>query len=90
MKDTNDSMHRKMIDLLKKKSGAERLRMGFSMYSMARKLVTSSLRSKSRHWTPADFRKELFLRFYGNDLDPKTQEKRLNSFECHRESPTDS
>ena len=60
-----------------KKSGEERLMMGFSMFETAKKLVISSLFSKSNKLSHANLRKAIFLRFYGNDLSPDMKKKVL-------------
>lgn len=61
MTDTDSKIEAVMRDMLMRKSGVERLKMGASMFDMAKKIVLASLGSKSKE--------EMFLRFYGNDFD---------------------
>ena len=77
MKDTHPMIAKKIKTLMKKKSGEERLMMGFSMFETAKKLAISSLFSKSNKRSHTDLRKAIFLRFYGNDLSPDVKKKVL-------------
>ena len=79
MKDTHPIIATKIQNLMKKKSGKERLMMGFSMFEAARKLAIASLLSKSNQTTQINLRKALFLRFYGNDFSPAMRKKILKT-----------
>ena len=79
MNDTSPEMELKMREMMMKKRPAERLRMGCSMFDMAKRLVISSIRQKDRAVTPRNLKKEIFLRFYGNDFDRATQQKILRT-----------
>lgn len=69
MRDTHESVHRRMIAMMKNVGGKERLKMGASMFDMAKKLVEASLR-------PQDNKKiGLFLRFYGGDYSAERRER---------------
>lgn len=61
MTDTDTKIEVIMRDMLMRKSGVDRLKMGASMFDMAKKIILASLGSKSKE--------EMFLRFYGNDFD---------------------
>ena len=74
MNDTNLNVTETFINMMKKKSGVERLKMGFSMFDMARQLVLASV--VSLH-TNDDLRRELFLRFYGGDFSNEGKSKIL-------------
>ncbi len=73
MNDTSNIMRMKMIEEMKKKSGVERLRMGFSMFGMAKRLVIASAGSGDA----ASLRRHIFLKFYGRDFGPREREKIL-------------
>ena len=70
MIDTGASIHKKMLAMFGRKSGEERLKMGLSMFDMAKKLVLSSLTQNK----PDEICKELFLRFYSSDFKPEKLE----------------
>ncbi|PWU25646.1 MAG: hypothetical protein C5B48_00315 [Candidatus Rokuibacteriota bacterium] len=49
--------------------------MGCSMFSTARALAVASIREKDPAASPATVREQLFLRFYGHELDAETRER---------------
>ncbi len=70
MNDTTPEIAVKMREMFQKKTPAQRLMMGCSMYDFSKQLMVSSiLRQKPGISLPA-LRRELFLRFYGNILKP--------------------
>lgn len=69
MNDTSPEMERKYREMLLQRSGAERLKMGCSMFATARTLVVASVLEKEPSASPATVRERLFLRFYGADFD---------------------
>lgn len=69
MTDTKPQISRMMTDMMMRKSGVERLRMGLSMFDMAKRLVIASLPASSNN---SETRKLLFLRFYQDCLDHAT------------------
>ena len=73
MKDTSASMERVMSGRLMAGSGEERLKMGCSMFDMAKELVLASLPACS----PQEKRRHLFLRFYGSDFDADRRDRIL-------------
>lgn len=75
MNDTDAKMNAKMMEMIQKKTSQERLAMGCSMFDFAKRLVVSSLLKDNPNLSPAMLRKELFLRFYGNDFDAKQRQK---------------
>jgi len=81
MKDTSDAMEQKYRDMLLKRSGEERLRMGCSMHAMAQALVRASVLQADPSASPATLRKILFLRFYGQDFDSATRKRILRALE---------
>jgi len=77
MKDTSSEMESYYNELLMKKSGQERLKMGFSMFDKARRQVLASIINDNPNADPGEIRREIFLRFYGQDFSPAEQERIL-------------
>jgi hypothetical protein len=77
MKDTSPEMESYFNELMMKKSGQERLKMGFSMFDMARRQVLASIINDNPNADPSEIRREIFLRFYGQDFPPAEQERIL-------------
>jgi hypothetical protein len=63
--------------MLLARSAEERLKMACSMGATARALVRASVLARDPHATPAAVRRQLFLRFYGNDFDAPERERIL-------------
>ncbi|TVQ96049.1 MAG: hypothetical protein EA399_16615 [Desulfovibrionales bacterium] len=74
MDDTSKKFREKYRRMIMRKSGEERLMMGDSMFVTARTLVLASL---DPSLTEDEKRRELFLRFYGNDFPPVSKERIL-------------
>jgi hypothetical protein len=70
--DTSKFMEKLYLNMIMSKTSEERLKMGFSMFDSAKKIVISSIKDNS------NINKELFLRFYGDDFDDETKEKIIN------------
>jgi hypothetical protein len=66
-----DLIYRKMM---KKKTGEERVLMGFSMFDFTRSIVLSSI---SKYASPKKQRQELFLRFYRDDFKKEERDRIL-------------
>jgi hypothetical protein len=77
MKDTSPEMESYFNELIMKKTGQERLKMGFSMFDMARRQVLASILKDNPNADPGEIRREIFLRFYGQDFPPAEQERIL-------------
>lgn len=77
MRDTPPEVDTKYRALLLERSGEERLKMAGSMYATARALVVASVLEKDPLASPSALRREVFLRFYGDDFDAKTRERIL-------------
>ncbi len=69
MLDTNPVMEAKTRAMMMEKPREERLVIGCSMFTFARTIVRASILQRNSDISPDDLRKELFLRFYGNDMD---------------------
>lgn len=78
MTDTDLLIESRFLEMVMKKSGQERLKMGFSMFDMARKQVVASIKMDNPQSSKSDIKRELFLRFYGQDFSPEEQKKILS------------
>jgi len=72
MTDTPESVRRMHREMLMRRSGEERLRMGSSMFETAMGLVRASLGDREGNADSGEFRARLFLRVYGRDFDEQT------------------
>ena len=75
MDDTPPEIQEKVRELIRAKTPEERLKMGCSMYDFSKSLIIRSILEKSPGLSPAALKRELFLRFYGNDFDPERRQK---------------
>ncbi|MFC2049226.1 hypothetical protein ACFLR2_01010, partial [Chlamydiota bacterium] len=75
MRDTSPAMEEKMFEMIRQKTPYERALMGASMFETSKKLIISGILQDNPDISPAELRKELFLKFYGNDFTPKQSEK---------------
>jgi len=75
MTDTAPEVVGRMEEMFRQKTPAERLSMGCSMFDLSRELVRSSILRVNPDISPVLLRKELFLRFYSDDLDSSQQKK---------------
>lgn len=75
-------------ELIMKKSGQERLKMGFPMFDMARRQVLASIKKDNPNADPGEIRREIFLRFYGQDFPPAEQERVLAQIRSARPTVT--
>ncbi len=78
MTDTNPKIQKKLAAMMMKKTGVERLKMGLSMFDMAKSLVIASILADGKG---NDIHRQLLLRFYRSDLDSKTINKILETIE---------
>jgi len=79
VKDTSDTMERKYRDMLLKRSGEERLKMGCSMHAMAQALVRASKHAAGPFVSSVSMKKILFLRFYGQDFESAARKRILRA-----------
>ena len=77
MNDTAPEIEALFNQMMMKKSGQERMMMGFSMFDMARMQVVAGIRANKPDASSQEIRREIFLRFYGQDFSPEEQEKIL-------------
>ena len=80
--DTQPAGARTYRDLLLRRSGEERLKMGCSMHATARTLVRASVLAADPLASPAAVRRALFLRFYGQEFSADARQKILAALEC--------
>jgi hypothetical protein len=78
VKDTPPEIERKFRQMLMKRSGEERLKMGCSMHATAQALAKASLLQQHPGARPAEINRLLFLHFYGTDFGPE-ERKRIAS-----------
>lgn len=78
MNDTSPAIEEKMREMIRAKTPEERLKMGCSMYDFSKELVTHSLLAARPGLTFRELRRELFLKFYGNDFDLTARRKILS------------
>jgi hypothetical protein len=81
MKDTNEKIERIYNDMMMKKTSEERVKMCFSMLNTARRIVLSTIKD-NKNW-----RKEMFLRFYGEEFSPRQKEKIIYALENFSRKP---
>ncbi len=75
MNDTPPQVEKLCREMLMRRSGAERLRMGASMFETAKRLVRASLGDPDARDNSPEMRVKLFLRIYGPDFDASTRER---------------
>ena len=78
MFDTHPDIAARFRDLMMSKTGQERLFMGCSMYDTAKQIVRSAVYNSRAGITDAEMRKEIFLRFYGQEFNQADREKYLS------------
>ena len=75
MNDTHPDVAGRFRNLMMSKTGQERLLMGCSMYDAAKEIVRSSIYNNHPGITEVEMRKEIFLRFYGQEFSRIEREK---------------
>ena len=70
MTDTPPDVQARFDELMRQRSGSDRVRMMSEMFGFAKTLVLSSLRATHPDATDAELRVLLFDRLYGDELDP--------------------
>lgn len=66
MKDTPEAVETKYRELIMKKSGSERLKIGCDLFTAAKRLALVGLLEESSEFV----QERLFERFYGRDFSP--------------------
>lgn len=75
MKDTHPEIEERFFKMIMEKSGEERLKMGFEMNVMARRLATASILQNTPQFSEEDVKLAIFDRFYGSDLPSEVKQK---------------
>lgn len=75
MTDTPPHVERRYREMLMRRSGVERLRMGAAMFEAAKRLVRASLGDPEGRDNSPEMRAKLFLRIYGRDFDAASRER---------------
>lgn len=87
MNDTSPEVEFRFHTMMMKKSGEDRLKMGFTMFGMARRQVIASISMNKPDADIQEIRKEIFIRFYGQDFSLKEQKKILMHIAKHEVRP---
>jgi len=75
VKDTPPVIERKFRQMLMKRSGEERLKMGCSMHATAQALAKAWISQQHPSARPAELKRLLFLHFYGTDFKPEKRKR---------------
>ena len=70
MTDTSPEVQARFDELMRRRSGSDRVRMMSEMFDFAKALVLSSLRETHRDASDDELRVLLFDRLYGDEIDP--------------------
>ncbi len=79
MFDTHPEIAVRFRELMMRKSGEQRLLMGCSMYDAAKQIVLSAIHNRQPEITDAEIKREIFLRFYGEEFSQADREKLLSA-----------
>jgi len=79
MFDTHPDVAIRFRELMMSKTGQERLLMGCSMYDTAKEIVRSAIYNNRPRITDAELKREIFLRFYGQEFSEADREKLLSA-----------
>jgi len=79
MNDTHPDVAIRFRELMMRKSGEQRLLMGCSMYDTAKQIVRSAIYNSRPGITDAEIKREIFLRFYGQEFSESDREKLLSA-----------
>ncbi|OFW14097.1 MAG: hypothetical protein A3H29_12300 [Acidobacteria bacterium RIFCSPLOWO2_02_FULL_67_21] len=90
MTDTPPDVQARFDELMRQRSGSERVRMMSEMFDLAKALALSNLRSTHPGATEADLRVLLFDRLYGDELDMAERSHILTRLRAHAEPSTTS
>ena len=87
MKDTPSVIERKFRQMLMKRSGEERLKMGCSMHATAQALAKAWISQQHPGARPAELKRLLFLHFYGTDFEPEERKRIASALSKNRQPP---
>ncbi len=75
MLDTHPDIAVRFRNMMMRKSGEQRLRMGCSMHDTSKQIVRSAIYANHPEIAEAEMRSEVFLRFYGHEFSLTDREK---------------
>ena len=75
MNDTDPRIEKIYSDMMKSKSGAEKLKMGCSMFSTSKALIATGIRHQHPDISDIDLKIAVFLKLYGDDFDEEQKQK---------------
>lgn len=81
MDDTSLAMTEKLNELIRNKTPAERAQMGSSMYDTSRALIERHILINNPLISKKELKKELFLKFYGDDFSTEELDRILKHLE---------
>jgi hypothetical protein len=76
--DTPPDIEALVHKLIRKKSGAERLIMGCSMFDTAKRIAEASILREKPNVNPVELRVQLFVRFYKRDFSEVERARIIN------------
>jgi thiazole synthase ThiGH ThiG subunit len=79
MSDTHPEVAIRYRDLMMRKTGQQRLLMGFSKYDTAKQIVRNAIRNDRPEITDVEMKKEISLRFHGKEFGPLDRKKFLSA-----------
>jgi hypothetical protein len=75
MDDTPEHIERRFRELMMARSPVDRLKMACDMFTTAKTLALAGIAQEAKDATPAEVRKLLFIRMYGQDFSPRQRAK---------------
>lgn len=75
MRDTHPEIEERFFKMIMQKSGEERLRMGFEMDAIARRLAIASIIQAIPEASEKDIKAAILERFYKNEISPEIRQK---------------
>lgn len=85
MNDTRPEMEKRMYDMMRVKSGQERLKMGCSMNQTSRYLVKRRILELHPNISELELRKKLFLIYYGDEFNKDAKDKIFKYLDSQRD-----
>lgn len=83
MDDTSPEIAEKLREMYAKKTPFERHQMGWSMWLTSKQLIICAILRENPNISKAGLRREVFLRFYGEDFNLEEREKIIAHLEQH-------
>jgi hypothetical protein len=73
MKDTDQYIEKRFFEMMMKKTGEERIKMGFEMFELAKKSIVASILHENSGLSEADVKTEILKRCYGDIIAAGTE-----------------